>query len=320
MIAFVLSGGGNRGALQVGAMQVLFEHGIVPEMLVGTSAGAINAAFVAANPCREQLDRLAELWRQVTKDDVYPGGRLTMLWRLVTGRESLFPNENFYRFLADHLSAGVLRFADITAARLYIVATCLDTGALRLFGEDPEDSVLDAVMASTALPPFHPPWHYGGERYIDGGAVADLPLRVAVEKGAREIYALHATGESRPAQALRNLIAIANQAISALLQQQLAHDLEEAARHPGVRLHHIQLPAPPGLTFWDFSHSAELIEIGRRTVEEYLRGAQVQQVAVRERIASLLTRYTIEPLSRGRALVKDAIARVEQALRERGGP
>lgn len=61
MIAFVLSGRGNQGALQVGAMQVLFEHGIVPEMLVGTSAGAINAAFVAANPCREQLDRLAEL-------------------------------------------------------------------------------------------------------------------------------------------------------------------------------------------------------------------------------------------------------------------
>ena len=76
MLAFVLSGGGNRGALEVGALRVLVERGIRPEMLVGTSAGAVNAAMVASDPTLEGMQRLVNAWREVTKYDVYPGNHL----------------------------------------------------------------------------------------------------------------------------------------------------------------------------------------------------------------------------------------------------
>ncbi|MFQ6015243.1 MAG: patatin-like phospholipase family protein [Anaerolineae bacterium] len=288
MIAFVLSGGGNRAAIQVGALQVLFEHGIYPDMLVGTSAGAINAAYLAPDPCRERLDELAQLWRKVTKDDVYPGNRLRVLWRLLTRKESVYPNDRWQRFLERHIE--VRRFAEIKAVKLYIVAAELDSGAMRLFGQNGEESVLDALMASTALPPLHPPWRLGEERCIDGGTVANLPVRVAVEKGAKVIYALHAVNPLPPASQLRDLFNIANQAVGTLLRQQLVSDLERTALHHGVELHHIQLTPPLQPAFWDFSHATELIEAGRQAAEAYLAAYGSPRPGVHQRIGDFLAR------------------------------
>lgn len=110
MVAFVLSGGGNRGALQVGALQALFECGIVPDILVGTSADAVNAAYIATKPTLEGTQELAEIWQRLTKEDVCPGNRLTILWRIIARRDSLFPNANFLRFIELHASSGVERF------------------------------------------------------------------------------------------------------------------------------------------------------------------------------------------------------------------
>ncbi|MFQ6000972.1 MAG: patatin-like phospholipase family protein [Anaerolineae bacterium] len=270
MIAFVLSGGGNRGALQVGALQALFERGIAPDILVGTSAGAVNAAYIATKPSLEGAQELAEIWQGLTKEDVYPGNWLTILWRIITRRDSLFPNANFLRFIEIHAPSGVERFGDITSVRLYIVATRLDTGEMRLFGEDPEECLLDALMASTALPPLLPPWRCEGKLYIDGGTVADLPVTIALEKGAKEIYALHVAKE-QVAQPIRGLINVARQALTDILRQQMKQELERTMEQPRVKLHHIQLTAGQDLPFWDFSHASELIEEGRRATEAYLK-------------------------------------------------
>ncbi len=274
MLAFVLSGGGNRGALEVGALQALFERGIRPQMLVGTSAGAMNAAYIATNPTLEGAQELAELWLKLTKEDVYPGNHFTMAWRLLTGKDSLFPNENLKRFIEAHMPPEVRRFSDIKDVRLYVVATNLNTGQIHVFGDDPSTPLVEALMASGALPPYFPPWSYSGWQYIDGAAVANLPLGVALDRGATEVYAIHVAGLERREPYIRGLRSIASQSLAAMLSHQLQRELEEAAARPDVTVHYIKLEAFQDLFFWDFDHAAEMIEEGRRVMEEYLRAPQ----------------------------------------------
>lgn len=303
MIGFVFGGGGNRGALQVGAVRALLERGIVPQILVGTSVGAINAAYLAAGPSLETVAELEELWHRVTGDDVYPGGRLAVAWRLLRERTSLYPSENLYAFLRRNMPAGVDAFGDLTAAQLFVVATRLATTEMHLFGEDPSDPLLDALMASTALPPLHPPWEIDGEHYVDGGAVADLPLRVAVEKGAREIYALHLPAPPGPLPLVHSVTDIVGRAVSALVHQQLTLDLEVASRTTGVTLHHVELspPAQPQLTYRDYSRSADLVALGREQMEAYLARRPVAPPTRREQL-----------LARARRLADDAKTALSQ--------
>jgi NTE family protein len=197
-----------------------------------------------------------------------------MLWRLVTGKDSLYRNESFRRLIAENLPHGTERFGDVKTTRLYIVSTRLDTGEARVFGHDPQERLVDAIMASTALPPFLPPWRCGDELLIDGGISADLPLSVAVSEGAKEIYALHLVDAPRKGQQIRGVIGIAEQAINTVLSRQLEMELEESGSVKGVALHHVPLTGFYGIPLWDFSQTAEMIEGGRRQMQEYLDASQ----------------------------------------------
>ena len=272
MIAFVLSGGGNRGALEVGALQVLLERGVHPDMLVGASAGALNAAFLASTPTPVGAQRLAETWKRVTKQSVYPGNYWSVLWRLIRNGQSLYSNANFRTFLQRYLRAiHVERFGDITSgARLYVVGARLDTGSAHVFGDDPNDLLLDALMASTALPPFHPPWQCKGTVYVDGGMASNVPVCIAAERGAREIYALHVTTAPQPSTRWRGVVAISAHALQALLDRHLRCELQIATELPNVRLHYIPFTAYAELPLWDFRHTSEMIAEGRAVMEAYL--------------------------------------------------
>lgn len=83
----------------MGALQALFERGIVRDILVGTSAGAVNAAYMATKPTLEGGQELAQIWQRRTKEALYPSNRLTIPWRIITRRDGLFPNANFLRFI-----------------------------------------------------------------------------------------------------------------------------------------------------------------------------------------------------------------------------
>jgi len=305
MLAFVLGGGGNRGPLEVGALQVLLERGIVPDMLVGTSAGAINAAFLAIDPSPDTARELGHIWRRAAEDGVFSGRRLTMLWRFVTGKDSLYSNEGFRRHVERSLPPGVERFADIQTVRLFIVATRLDTGQARVFGHDPEEFLLDSIMASTALPPFFPPWACGGELLIDGGISADLPVRIAVAEGATEIYALHLVDAPQEGRQIRGLLSIVEHAINTVLSRQLQMDLQESEHIKGVTLHYVPLTGIYGFPLWDLSHTQEMIDEGRRQMEEYLqmpRGVD-----------------TSERLSWPRAVLRGALQRLRRAWSRASG-
>ncbi|HXF62558.1 MAG TPA: patatin-like phospholipase family protein [Caldilineaceae bacterium] len=264
MRAFVLSGGGNFGPLQVGALRALLERGIMPKMVVGCSAGALNAAFLAQEVSLARVERLADLWRMVTQADVYPGSYWGALWRLLLGRDSLYDNRALYAFLQRNGVTPATEFAHLRGARLFVTATSLRTGQLHVFGDDPHDRVLDALMASTALAPMHPPWEVNGERYVDGGTVTPLPLRVALARGATEIYALDliGTAPAREAMTLRGIPALLRHSIMTTVRLQAQYDVALARQHRQVRLHYIGLgmenPPPPT----DFDREEEMFEAG----------------------------------------------------------
>src|SRR5512136_465002 len=106
MIGFVLSGGANRGALQVGALQSLVAHGIKANLVVGTSAGALNGVYYAFDPTANGMQQLAQRWINTKREDIFPGNRLTMAWRVLTGQDSLVNGNAFRRTLQRTLPPG----------------------------------------------------------------------------------------------------------------------------------------------------------------------------------------------------------------------
>lgn len=288
MLAFVLSGGGNRGALQVGALQALLEAGLVPDIVVGSSVGGINGAAVAYDPTLAGVQRLTHLWEVVTRDDLYPGNHLTALWSMLRGKESLFTNERWYRFLNDHIP--VRTFGDLQRARCYVTATELSSGEPHLFGEDPDVRIIDALMAGCALPPFHPPYQVGDRFYIDGGATVNLPLRAALAKGATEIYALNIVS-SVPPRKERNFIDVSTRALDMLVQRQSHLDIEHCATQPNVWMRQIDLVYEGDLEPWDFSLTPELIRRGRAATELALATGPLRAPGWQERLAERAERF-----------------------------
>ncbi len=271
-IAFVLSGGGNRGAFEVGVLMALLEHDIRPQIVVGTSVGAINAAAIANDPTEEGARWLAEVWRGITRATVMPSNYLSMVWRLITGESGLCTNQNLRNFLESHFPEGVHRFADIKGAELYITAVDLQTGQLHVFGKDRSESVLDAIMASCALPVLLAPWQYRGRQYVDGAVISGLPVGVAVEMRATEIYAID-VGQRRTARAsLRGIFGIIGQTLNAVTQKQVVDELSRARRRHQAGVHYIRVDVYEGLRIWDFSRTAEMIKAGRKVGLGYLQG------------------------------------------------
>jgi NTE family protein len=272
MRAFVLSGGANYGAQQVGALEALFEQGLQPDMIMGVSAGALNAAWVAASPDLDGVRELARVWRDDAVASIPAVAPLTALFRVVGGKDSLLPNDSLVQFLR-RWSFTESRFGKFIRPRLYTVAANYDTGALRVFGDDPNDRLLDGLLASTAMPPFYPPWEVGGIPYLDGGVTSHLPLQAAAARGADEIFALRnghdfASGAG-PAQ--RNVLSIGAHAISLLIARQVRLEIEAVQRDRTVRLHLINLHTDDDPGLWNFAHAAELIDAGRRITADYLR-------------------------------------------------
>jgi len=273
MRAFVLSGGGNLGPLQVGALRALLDQGIYPEMVVGCSAGSINGIPLAKLPTVETVDQLARDWGTTRLRDVYPGWGAMGILRFLAGKDSLYTNRNFVAMFQRYGITGDYTFSDYATLPLYVTATDLRTGGLKVFGDDPNDRILDAVMSSTALTPLHPPWEVNGERFVDGGTVTPLPIRVALERGATEIYALHIWDKNKDLaepRTLRGVVKVLTRSVDSMLRLQAQHDLFLARNTPGVKLHHILLHLPRPVLPTDFGRAAELVESGYASTLAYL--------------------------------------------------
>ena len=184
--AFVLGGGGGPlGAHEIGMLRALIERGIVPDLVLGTSVGAINGAAVAADPTLAGVERLTAMWHAIGRRDVFAGSLLGSLTTLARTRTHLHDSEPLRALLERTLPAS--RIEDL-AVRFQCVAASIERASEHWFTAGP---IVDAIVASASVPGLLPPAEIGGEHFIDGGIVNSIPVSRAVELGAGEIYVLH---------------------------------------------------------------------------------------------------------------------------------
>ncbi len=272
MLALVMSGAGNFGAMQVGALEVLLETGFRPQLVVGTSAGALNAVSFASDPTLEGLHRLSESWREVGEEQVGMPSLFTSIRRLITRQDSLIDSQALAKFMKQRLPQDVDTFGKLAAVhgvRAYVVAVCMETGRLVVFGDREEDGVLDGVMASTAIPPYFPPWEAGGKRYLDGGVLSKLPLRAAIERGATQIVALDISYPFGTLEGAHGMIGISGYALS-LMMEYLKETEAEWATTDGCPIYLIDLSVPGEMEFWDYGQPELLHLRGRELARKKL--------------------------------------------------
>ena len=254
--AFVLSGGGSLGAVQVGMLQALAERDVRPDLLIGTSAGAINAAYVAGHGTgRQALDTLADTWRGLRRQDVFPFDPLRHFLALAGSRDSLCSDRGLRRLIDAHLPYRNLEEAAIP---VHIVTTNLLSGEEVLLSTGDAAS---AVLASATIPGVFPAVQREGLTLVDGGVADNAALSQAVALGADEIYILptgFACALQRPPT---SALAVAVQALTLLIEQRLVMEVAQFAGHAQVKV----LPplCPLAVSSVDFSRAAELIERAR---------------------------------------------------------
>jgi NTE family protein len=261
-LAFVLGGGGARGALQVGALKALFEVGIRPDLLVGTSIGAVNATCVAlAGFDRQGIETLIGNWRDARSSDLLASNSLWLVTRAILNRRRGTSYDRLKAFFVAHGISPEMCFADVRGVRLILVAADINAGEPVLYGEDDHEPILEGLMASVALPPWILPLERRGRLLVDGGLVSNLPILPAVRQGAGEILALDVTESPALASRPVGVLPFLGRVLETVEQRETAIE-KEAALARGIIVHHLGLHSGPSVALWDFRRVDELIVQG----------------------------------------------------------
>ncbi|MEL6985256.1 MAG: patatin-like phospholipase family protein, partial [Actinomycetota bacterium] len=263
--AFVLSGGGNLGAVQVGMLRALAEADVVPDLIVGCSVGAINGAAFAAEPDLDGVERLDRIWRRIAdgEPDLMPSRRFPLLAHMARRGESLHDAEPLAELLDDELPTRT--FAGLRVP-FQCVATDVDTATEHWFDTG---RLVPALLASAALPVVYPAVELGSQTLIDGGVLNELHAARAAELGATTIYVLHVGHlEGRLVDVERPFDA-AVRAYWTARRFRLEEDLRRIAEHCVV--HRLPAGSNPRLRFDDFSRGAELADLAYDASAQYLR-------------------------------------------------
>ena len=258
----VLSGGGSMGALQAWLLRVLMERGFRPARVVGTSVGALNAAFLAFNPDLAGANRLCEIWRGLEKERYLTANPVRVAYRLASRQLHLFSNEFLRRLIADHAVED--NFAD-TRIPLYVTATNFLTGRKHVFSTG---QVSQAVLASTAIPGVFGPIEVDGERYLDGGVVANLDLETAVALGAKEILAIDLSHCFELPEA-RNVAGVITRTVDIVMRERVERDMALLSRRARITL--VQPEVEEGGSVGDLRHVSRLIDKGTQLGQEIVQ-------------------------------------------------
>ncbi|MEO7000966.1 MAG: patatin-like phospholipase family protein [Ktedonobacterales bacterium] len=304
--AFVLSGGGARGALQVGALRALLERDIQPDVIVGTSIGAWNGAWLAAHPTLGGMDELADIWRGLRSEQVLLGRdilhappqaltgvlMLAAAQRMTRGYPSLYSDAGVRQLLTR--SVGDRTFADLQTP-LHIIAADLTSGTRAIFNEGP---LIPAILASSAIPGVFPPVRIGDSVYADGCALDSCSIETALQQGARRLFVLavgyenseedgaywssmlapvtsshssHSSSHTTPrakGEPSHGMAAIFERITQVVSLYQLQQALQRIPR--GVETHVIFLPTGHGANMLDFSAANEWMKSAYIVASQYL--------------------------------------------------
>lgn len=265
--AFVLGGARNLGAMQVGMLKALADAGVVPDLVVGCSVGAINGAAAAADPGPAGVAALERLWLSLGRRDVWPvHPALTPVQLLRRRGLSVHDNDALRAVLAGHLPSS---FADL-AVPFACVAADLVSGAARWFDTGP---LVDAVLASAALPGLLPPVEVAGRSFVDGAAVDVVPIARAVSLGAERLFVLQIKDLAVPPPPLRRPIDVVIRTFALSRNARFVHELQSLPTHVEVHV----LPVVPWrrLRYDGFSRTPELVALAHAAAADHLSSAGV---------------------------------------------
>lgn len=268
-VAYVLGGGGKLGAAEVGMLRALCRRGIRPDVVLGTSIGAINGAAIAADPTEEGVEHLRALWSDVDHSGIFGGSVVDRLRHLARTRTSLHSNEPLRRLLERSLTE---RTFEELAVPFQCVAACIETSAEHWFSTG---GLVEAVLASCAVPGLLPAVRIDGRHYLDGGIVDSIPVRRALELDADEVYVLQVGRIEQPLEPPRRPHEVAMVAFEIARRRSFASAMADLPR--GVRVHVL----PTGgsgprfndlrqLRYRDFSDIDARIDAADAATEAYL--------------------------------------------------
>jgi len=261
-VAFVLSGGASLGSIQVGMLQALTANGIRPDLIVGTSAGAVNGGWLASGDTGSDLEELADIWRGLNRNDVFPFNPVTGLFGFAGWGNHLVPDRGLRRLLRKYLRFERLEDAPIP---LHVVATDVLTGVdVRIS----RGNAIEAILASAAIPGVFPPVVIDGQLLMDGGVVENTPIGHAVALGATTVWVLPSGGACGIEEVPQSALGMAMHAIVLAISQRIAFDIERYEDRVDLKV--VPPLCPLTISPTDFSHGAELIARARTQTERWL--------------------------------------------------
>lgn len=263
--AFIFSGGGSLGAVQVGMLRALVEAGVQPDVIIGCSAGAINGAGFAAEPSLRGVARLERIWRKlaVGNPDLMPGGFMPVAVQLARKGLSLHDPALLETMLSEELPAAT--FGDLRVP-FHCVATDLHAAEEFWFTEGP---IVPALMASASLPAVYPSREHEGRTLIDGGVLNEVHTDRAAEWGATELYVLHVGHLDERLPDVQRPFDSAMRAYWTARRFRLEENLRRVPSNCTV--HRLPSGPTPRLRFDDFTQGPDLAEIAYNLTADYLQ-------------------------------------------------
>ena len=267
-VAFALSEGGNLGAMQAGALRALLEAGVEPDLLVGSSVGALNAAFCATHPGADGARELQAAWGALSRREAFRFDVLGAFAGLLGMRDHLVSPTRLRHRIRRWLP--VERIEDAPVPFAAVATDVLSGEAVVLRHGD----VVDALMASSAIPGLFPPVRIDGRWLVDGGLAAGWPVIEALDLGADTVYLL--TTATAPARRPpRGAVAMAMNSVSLVttrLQNERLAAAERQAAAKGGLVVVVPSPAPEAPAPFDFARGDLLASAAYRHVQEWLDG------------------------------------------------
>ncbi|MGO4328617.1 patatin-like phospholipase family protein [Cupriavidus sp. 2TAF22] len=250
--AFVFAGGGSLGAIEAGMLRELVAWGVKPDMVIGASAGAINGAYYACNPHTAGTAKLESIWRSLRRAEVMPWSWRSLFGMLRGQRGHLVESAALRRLLSHHFGDMPLERAEVP---LYVVATDMQSGAEVVLSSG---SLVQAVLASAAIPGVFPPVALGGRTLIDGGVANNTPVSTAIRLGATRVVVLPAGFACAARREPRGPIDHAFNALSLLVARQLVQDLERWADRAHISV--VPPLCPLDVSPYDYTQCGTLID------------------------------------------------------------
>ncbi|KAA0022488.1 patatin-like phospholipase family protein [Antrihabitans cavernicola] len=260
--AFVLSGGASLGSIEVGMLQALIDRDIRPDFIVGTSAGAINGGWLSGASTSEDVRRLGDLWRGLTRNTVFPADLVIGFAGFLGKRNHLVSNRGIKKLLVDNLKFDRLEDAPIP---LHVVAGDVLTGADKRFSTG---DAVDAILASSAIPALLPPVVIDGVPYMDGGTVNNTPITHAVELGADRVYVLTTGSGCTLTEAPTSALGMGLRGLVLAINDRMALDIERYESKVDLRV--VPPLCPHDVSPAEFGKADELITRAEKSTNEWL--------------------------------------------------